>query len=58
MLKTLYVLLGFVIVGGYVYAAVSGMEFPRTRKSYVTGGIRGQHGSGNTYWYGGYRGGK
>lgn len=58
MLRALYVLLGLVVLGGYAYASLTGAEFPRSQKSYVTGGVRGQHGSGSAFWYGGYRGGK
>lgn len=59
MAKVLYGILGILLIGGYVYAAVQGVELPRTRRGIVAaGGIRGTHGGARTFIYGGYRGGK
>ena len=58
MLKALYVLAGILLIGGYVYAGVRGVELRRTEKGFVAGGVRGMHGGARTFWYGGYRGGK
>ncbi len=58
MLKALYALFAILVIGGYGYAAVQGMELPRTRKSVAPQSVRGAHGGTRTFWYGGYRGGK
>ena len=58
MLKALYALFAIVVIGGYGYAALQGMELPSTRKSVAPQSVRGAHGGVRTFWYGGYRGGK
>jgi hypothetical protein len=58
MLRGLYVLFAVLIIGGYGYAVVRGMEPARTRKSVAPQSVRGAHGGVRTFWYGGYRGGK
>lgn len=54
--RALYVLLGLLIIGGYAYASVRGMEMSRARTRMASGGVRGAH--TGVFWYGGYRGGK
>jgi hypothetical protein len=58
MLKTLYVLVALLIIGGYGYAGYRGLEVPKTKKGFAPQGVRGAHGGARTFWYGGYRGGK
>jgi hypothetical protein len=56
MARALYVLLGLLIIGGYAYAGVRGLEFSRARTRLAPQGVRGAH--SGVFWYGGYRGGK
>jgi hypothetical protein len=58
MLKYLYVLFAILVIGGYGWVALRGMELPRTRKTIAPQSVRGAHGGARTFWYGGYRGGK
>jgi len=58
MLKYVYVLFAILVIGGYGWVAVRGMELPRTRKTIAPQSVRGAHGGARTFWYGGYRGGK
>ena len=58
MLRGLYIVFAILIIGGYGYVVVRGMELPRTRKSFAPQSVRGAHGGARTFWYGGYRGGK
>lgn len=58
MLKYLYVLFAILVIGGYGWVAVRGLELPRTRKTIAPQSVRGAHGGARTFWYGGYRGGK
>ena len=58
MLKGLYVVVALLVIGGYAYAGLRGMEVPRAKKGMVPQGARGAHGGVRTFWYGGYRGGK
>lgn len=58
MLKTLYILVALLIIGGYGYASHRGLELPRAKKSMAPQGTRGAHGGTRVFWYGGYRGGK
>ena len=55
--RALYVILALLIIGGYAYAGLRGMEFPRGEKGFAPKG-RGAHGGPGVFWYGGYRGGK
>lgn len=54
--RVIYVLLGLVIIGGYAYASLRGMELSSARTRLAPGGVRGAH--NGVFWYGGYRGGK
>ena len=54
--RALYVLLGLLVIGGYAYASVRGMEMSTARTRIAPGGVRGAH--TGVFWYGGYRGGK
>ena len=54
--RALYVLLGLLVIGGYAYANVRGMELTSARTRMSPGGVRGAH--TGVFWYGGYRGGK
>ncbi|MEO8380371.1 MAG: hypothetical protein ABI779_11965 [Acidobacteriota bacterium] len=58
MLKTLYILVALLIIGGYGYVSYRGMEVPKATKGVAPQGVRGAHGGARTFWYGGYRGGK
>jgi hypothetical protein len=58
MLKRLYALFAILVIGGYAFAAVRGMELPRARKTFAPQSVRGANPGARTYWYGGYRGGK
>ena len=58
MLKALYALFAILVIGGYGYASIRGMEVPRARKTIAPQSVRGANGGVRTFWYGGYRGGK
>lgn len=58
MLKRLYVVLALVLIGGYSFVAVRGLELSPTKKGVTTQGVRGMQSGPRTFWYGGYRGGK
>jgi len=58
MLRTLYVVLALVVIGGYGYAASRGLEISTAKKRIVPPGMRGAAGTSRVFWYGGYRGGK
>lgn len=58
MMKTLYVLVALLVIGGYGYAGYRGLEVPKAKKGFVPQGARGAHGGARMFWYGGYRGGK
>ena len=58
MLKRLYVVLALVLIGGYSFVVVRGMELSPTKKGVTTQGVRGMQSGPRTFWYGGYRGGK
>jgi hypothetical protein len=42
--RVLYVLFGLLIIGGYAYASVRGMELTTARTRMAPGGVRGAHG--------------
>lgn len=54
--RVLYVLFGLLVVGGYAFASLRGMELSSARTRMSPGGVRGAH--TGVFWYGGYRGGK
>jgi hypothetical protein len=56
MARALYVLVALLIIGGYGYASVRGLEMSSAKTRLAPGGVRGAHTGG--FWYGGYRGGK
>jgi hypothetical protein len=58
LLKSLYVLLALVVIGGYTYAGFTGAELGRKKTGYAPRGSRGAQGGSRAFWYGGYRGGK
>lgn len=58
MLKRLYVLFAVLVIGGYAFAALRGLELSRPRKAFAPLSARGANGGVRTFWYGGYRGGK
>jgi hypothetical protein len=58
MLRGLYVLLALLIIGGFGWANLRGVELAASKKGFVPQGMRGAHGGARTFWYGGYRGGK
>ena len=58
MLRAFYVLFALMVIGGYAFATYRGMELRRTKKTFAPQSMRGTHGSGSVFWYGGYRGGK
>ena len=58
MLKKFYVVLALVLIGGYSFVVVRGMELSPTKKGVTTQGVRGMQSGPRTFWYGGYRGGK
>jgi hypothetical protein len=58
MLKWLYVLVAALLIGGYAYAGLQGLELSTAKKGFAPQGMRGAHGGSRTFFYGGYRGGK
>ena len=58
MLKKFYVMLALVLIGGYSFVVVRGLELSPTKKGVTTQGVRGMQSGPRTFWYGGYRGGK
>ena len=56
MARAFYVLVGLLIIGGYAYAGVRGLEISSAKTRLAPGGVRGAH--TGVFWYGGYRGGK
>lgn len=58
MARRLYVLFALLVIGGYAYTVVRGLEVSPTKKGVTKQGIRGMQSGPRTFWYGGYRGGK
>lgn len=58
MLRTLYVLFALIVIGGYGFVALRGLELSRAKKQFAPQTVRGASGGSRAYWYGGYRGGK
>ncbi len=59
MLRAFYVIVALLMIGGYGYAGWRGLElFPPAKSRVSPQSVRGRHGAGGAYWYGGYRGGK
>lgn len=58
MMRSLYIVLSLLIIGGYGYAGWRGLELPSAQKSVAQPGVRGAHGGARSFYYGGYRGGK
>lgn len=58
MLRILYVLFALIVIGGYGFATLRGLELSRTRKQFAPQTVRGASSGARAYWYGGYRGGK
>jgi hypothetical protein len=56
MARALYALVALLIIGGYGYASMRGMELSRATTRMAPQGVRGAH--SGVFWYGGYRGGK
>jgi hypothetical protein len=57
--RALYTVLALLIIGGFAFTTLRGLELPRAKKGMVAAqGMRGAHGGGRAFWYGGYRGGK
>ena len=54
MMRSLYIVLSLLIIGGYSYAGWRGLELPSAQKSVAQPGVRGAR----SFFYGGYRGGK
>ncbi|HYR27152.1 MAG TPA: hypothetical protein VEU30_01725 [Thermoanaerobaculia bacterium] len=57
MARALYLLFGLLVIGGYGYASMRGLELKKTKKVLVPAGVRATTG-GVGYYRGGYRGGK
>lgn len=57
MLRALYLLFGLLVIGGYGYASLRGLELRKTKKQLAPAGVRATTG-GAAYYRGGYRGGK
>lgn len=56
MAKAFYVLFALLVIGGYGYAGMRGLEMSSAKTRIAPGGVRGAH--TGVFWYGGYRGGK
>ena len=57
-MKYIYFIFGLLVVVGYAYADLRGLEFRQTKKGFVPQGVRGTHGGARSFWYSGYHGGK
>lgn len=57
-MKKLYALVGMLLIGGYAWAAWTGLEFHRGRRGYAPQSIRGSQSGVRSFWYIGYHGGK
>lgn len=58
-MKKLYALIGILLIGGYGWAAWTGLELHRGRRGYAPqSGIRGSQSGARSFWYTGYHGGK
>jgi hypothetical protein len=58
VLKKFYMVLALVLIGGYSFVVLRGLELSPTKKGVTTQGVRGMQSGPRTFWYGGYRGGK
>lgn len=58
MMRRLYAIIGVLIVLGYGWVSVRGLELSQTRRGLAPQGVRGSHGGTRPLWVGGYRGGK
>jgi len=57
MARALYLLFGLLVIGGYGYSSMRGLELKKTKKVLAPAGVRATTG-GAGYYRGGYRGGK
>lgn len=55
--RKLYIAFGLLVIGGYLYAGLTGLELRRPDRGTAPRGARGAHG-GWSVWYSGYQGGK
>lgn len=55
--RKLYVIFGALVIGGYLFASMTGLELRRPARGTAPQGARGAHG-GWSVWYSGYQGGK
>ena len=56
-MRKAYIAFGLLVIGGYLYAAMTGFELTRPERDRAPQGARGAHG-GWSVWYSGYQGGK
>jgi hypothetical protein len=57
MARKLYIVFGVLVIGGYLYAGIRGLELSQPRRGTAPAGARGTHG-GWSVWYSGHHGGK
>jgi hypothetical protein len=58
-MKTLYTLFGIIIIAGYAYIDLRGLELTPQHRQFVPQGLRAAaHGGYRSYWSSGYHGGK
>jgi hypothetical protein len=55
--RKLYIVFGVLVIGGYLYAGLRGVELRQPVRGTAPVGARGAHG-GWSVWYSGYQGGK
>lgn len=57
-MRKLYALFGLLVIAGYSFATLNGLELASARRKFVPQGVRGKQGGAGSIWYRGYHGGK